>query len=79
MGARLLRASAGVRPARRPHAIGRAARVRGALGFRVLMRPADRSGAPVPTRWRASEAARGARLRRLGSDPGRPRAELDLS
>jgi hypothetical protein len=76
-GARLVRA-AGVRPARRPHAIGRAARVRGAIGSRVLMQPVDRSRAPVPTRWRASADARGARLRRLGGDHGRTRAELDL-
>ena len=60
--ARPRRASAGVRSARRTHAIGRAARVRGALGFRGLMRPADRSRAPVPTRWHASGDARGARL-----------------
>jgi hypothetical protein len=39
-------ASAGLRreyPARRPHAIGRASRVRGALGFRVLTRLAGYS------------------------------------
>jgi hypothetical protein len=40
---------------------------------------ASQSRAPVPPRWHASEAARGARLRRLGGIPGRPRAELGLS
>jgi len=57
---------------RRPHANGPASRVHGTLGSRVLTRPADRSRAPVPTRWRASADARGARLRRRGPLPAPP-------
>ena len=75
--ARPRRACAGAAP-RRPHAIGRADAAGGALGFRVLTRPEDRSRAPVPTRWRASADARGARLRRLGAPPSARAPSLHL-
>ena len=46
-GARLLRACAGVRPTRRPHATGPAAPDHGVLGSRVPMRPGTAAG-PSP-------------------------------
>jgi len=61
-GARLLRASAGV-PPRRPHAIGRAARVRGALGSRGLTRPAAKFG----LREKSVRAGRGPLSRLAGT------------
>ena len=80
----------GVRPTRRPHANGRAARVHGTLGRRVLTRPAasqrgrEASSPPVAGPFSASLATGRRRPVRSATPPRsrpplHPHAELDFS